>query len=141
MLKAGAEALDIPLYQHIGGANATVLPVPGVDALNGADRYGGGQRAGDKPSHEFVCYGFDTFAEAAYAGWDVAQEWRDAVRKRFGIAATSAQQIFRQPGAGQGGPRALGPDGRGDRQARLRGQGRPADRRRGAACTTRSGDK
>ena len=98
VLKAGAEALGIPLYQHIGGANATVLPVPGVDALNGADRYGGGQRAGDKPSHEFVCYGFDTFAEAAYAGWDVAQEWRDAVRKRFGVRGNFGAQIFLQPG-------------------------------------------
>ena len=98
VLKAGAAALGLPLYQHIGGANATVLPVPGVDALNGADRYGGGQRSGDKPSHEFVCYGFDTFAEAAYAGWDVAVEWRDAVRKRFAHRGNFGQQIFLQPG-------------------------------------------
>jgi len=29
VLKAGADSLGLPLYQHIGGANAVVLPVPG----------------------------------------------------------------------------------------------------------------
>ena len=30
VLKAGANALGIPLYRHIGGAGAMYLPVPGV---------------------------------------------------------------------------------------------------------------
>lgn len=33
--RAAAEALDIPLYQHIGGINAKVLPVPQLNILNG----------------------------------------------------------------------------------------------------------
>jgi hypothetical protein len=41
-----------------------VLPVPGAGMMAGSDRYGGGERAGGKPSHEFMCYGFNTFAEA-----------------------------------------------------------------------------
>lgn len=41
-LKAGANSLGIPLYKHIGGTNAMYLPVPGVQAYNGHDRYGGG---------------------------------------------------------------------------------------------------
>ena len=36
-LKAGAKALDVPLYQHIGGANAMYLPVPGVIAAIAAN--------------------------------------------------------------------------------------------------------
>jgi enolase len=97
-LKAGAAALGIPLYQHVGGANAVVLPVPGAGALNGSDRYGGGQRAGDKPSHEFVCYGFNTFSEAAYAAWDVSLEWSDLVKRKFGVRRNFYGQTFMQPG-------------------------------------------
>jgi len=33
--RAAAEALEIPLYQHIGGVNAKVLPVPQLNILNG----------------------------------------------------------------------------------------------------------
>ena len=33
--KAAATALDIPLYRHIGGTNAKVLPVPMMNILNG----------------------------------------------------------------------------------------------------------
>jgi enolase len=89
VLKAGAASLGIPLYQHIGGANACTLPAPGAGGLNGADRYGGGQRAGDKPSMEFVCFGFDTFSEASYAGWDIWTEWSQTLRKRFRTSTTT----------------------------------------------------
>ncbi|MCL5027074.1 MAG: phosphopyruvate hydratase [Chloroflexi bacterium] len=97
-LKAGASALGIPLYQHIGGANAVVLPVPGAGALNGSDRYGGGKRSGDKPSHEFVCYGFEAFADAAYAAWDISTEWSDVIRRKFGVRRNFYGQTFIQPG-------------------------------------------
>ncbi|CAN5527197.1 phosphopyruvate hydratase [soil metagenome] len=33
--KAAAEELDIPLYRHVGGTNAHVLPVPMMNVLNG----------------------------------------------------------------------------------------------------------
>lgn len=33
--RAAADALEIPLYQHIGGVNAKVLPVPQLNILNG----------------------------------------------------------------------------------------------------------
>ena len=39
ILKAGAAALGIPLYRHIGGANAMYLPVPGVAMAAGDERY------------------------------------------------------------------------------------------------------
>jgi enolase len=85
-LNAGAAALGIPLYQHIGGANAVVLPVGGCLYLAGGDRYDSGLPAVNKPSHEFVCYGFDTFAESSYAAWDLHTEFTDVVGKRYNIA-------------------------------------------------------
>lgn len=84
-LKAGAASLGIPLYQHIGGANACTLPAAGVGAFAGSDRYGGGERSGGKPSYEFLCYGFDTFSEASYAGWDIATEWQEVLKTKLGI--------------------------------------------------------
>ena len=33
--KAGADELEIPLYRHVGGTNAHVLPVPMMNVLNG----------------------------------------------------------------------------------------------------------
>jgi enolase len=84
-LKAGAAALDIPLYQHIGGVNAVTLPVCGALCLIGSDRYGSGAKSGGKPSHAFMAYDFDTFSEASYAAWDVLQEWGDTMKTKFGL--------------------------------------------------------
>jgi enolase len=89
-LKAGAAALGIPLYQHIGGVNAFTLPVPGIICLLGSDRYGGGRRAGGKPSYAFMAYGFDTFAEASYACWDLGIEWGEALSRHFGLPKITA---------------------------------------------------
>jgi len=91
-LKAGAAALGIPLYQHIGGVTAFTLPVPGVIALVGSDRYGSGARSGGKPSYSFMAYGFETFSEAAYAAWDLSTEWAQVLNKRLGLAKHSVTQ-------------------------------------------------
>ncbi len=59
VLKAGAAALGIPLYRHIGGANAMYLPVPGVAMVAGHERYGGGiTTPGGKPTMSVMCFGF-----------------------------------------------------------------------------------
>ena len=84
-LKAGAASLGIPLYQHIGGVNACTLPTPGAICLVGSDRYGGGKRAGGKPSYSFICHGFDTFSDASYACWDVQRSYYKLLEKRFGV--------------------------------------------------------
>lgn len=84
VLKAGAAALGIPLYQHIGGIHATRLPVPDAHAFLGSARYGGGQRAFGKPSVEFVAYDFNTFSEASYALWEISTSWRSLLRTRYG---------------------------------------------------------
>jgi len=89
VLKAGAAALGIPLYQHIGGTTAFTLPVPGVIVLVGSDRYGGGARSGGKPSYALMAYGFDSFGEASYAAWDVSVEWVELLNQRLGIPKSS----------------------------------------------------
>jgi len=85
VLKAGAASLGIPLYQHIGGVNASILPTPGVLTAWGARRYGGGDHSGTKPTYSMVCHGFPSFSEASYAAWDVSTEFTQLCRKRFGL--------------------------------------------------------
>ncbi len=99
VLKAGAAALGIPLYQHIGGVNACTLPVPGTIAMVGSDRYGSGERSGGKPSYSFMAYGFDTFSDASYACWDMSMEWYDVLNKRLGVPKHS---VVHAPGVPKG---------------------------------------
>lgn len=85
VLKAGANALGIPLYRHIGGANAMYLPVPGVAMVAGDERYGGGiTTPGGKPTMSVMAFGFDTFSEASYACWEVHTRWAEKMKKLFG---------------------------------------------------------
>ena len=84
VLKAGANALGIPLYRHIGGANAMYLPVPGVAMAAGHERYGGGiTTPGGKPTMSVMCFGFDTFSDASYACWDIHTRWCEKMKKKF----------------------------------------------------------
>ena len=92
-LKAGAASLGIPLYQHIGGVNACVLPTPGVISIVGSRRYGGGQRSGGKPSHSFICYGFESFSEASYAAWELQRVFGGLMQERFGLDARFASAL------------------------------------------------
>lgn len=85
VLNAGANALGIPLYRHIGGANAMYLPVPGVAMAAGDERYGGGiTTPGGKPTMSVMAFGFDTFSDASYACWEVHTRWAEKMKKRFG---------------------------------------------------------
>ena len=85
VLKAGANALGIPLYRHIGGVGAMYLPVPGVAMVAGDERYGGGiTTPGGKPTMSVMAFGFDTFSDASYACWEVHTRWAEKMKKRFG---------------------------------------------------------
>ena len=85
VLKAGASALHIPLYQHIGGASSYTLPVPGTQWCNGSKRHGDRlDRASIKPSYSFMAYDFDTFSDAAYACWNLSTRWRKLLVEKFG---------------------------------------------------------
>lgn len=84
-LQAGAASLGIPLYQHIGGVNACILPVPGVITIVGSWRYGHGTGSGGKPSYALMCYGFDSFSEAAHAAWETSNEYFRLLRTTYQV--------------------------------------------------------
>ncbi len=86
VLKAAAASLGIPLYQHIGGVHACVMPTPGVLSVVGSTRYGGSaQRSGGKPSYSFMAYGFKTFSDASYACWEVMTTFDRLMQKIFKV--------------------------------------------------------
>ena len=69
------------------GLDAMYLPVPGVAMVAGHERYGGGiTTPGGKPTMSVMCFGFDTFADASYACWDIHTRWAEKMDKRFGGA-------------------------------------------------------
>ena len=84
-LKAGAASLGIPLYQHIGGINACVLPVPGVLTVLGAWRHGAGKKSGCKPTYSLMCYGFDSYYEASLAGWRAFSEYLNVLNRKLNL--------------------------------------------------------
>lgn len=63
--RAGADFEGVPLYRYIGGLNATTLPVPLMNVLNG-----GAHADNNLDIQEFmlVPHGFDCFADALRAG-------------------------------------------------------------------------
>jgi enolase len=88
VLKTGAESMGIPLYRHVGGVNANVLPTPGVLSFTGSTRYVSHTHSGGKPSYELMAYGFDTFTESAEACWHVKTMLLEEIRKRYGLAGS-----------------------------------------------------
>ncbi len=63
--RAAAEASGLPLYRYLGGAGASLLPVPMMNVVNG------GAHADNRldPQEFMICpCGFETFAEALRAG-------------------------------------------------------------------------
>ena len=98
VLKAGASSLGIPLYQHIGGTNACILPTPGNLAFLGSRRYGGGERGGGKPSYEFTAYGFDSFAEASHALYQLTKTFRGILVEKYGLTTIGTDRCVIPPG-------------------------------------------
>ena len=94
VLKAGAASVGLPLYQYIGGPNACVMPVPGVLAVLGPKRYGGGERGGEKPTYSFYCYGFDTFSDASQGCWQVRQSFRHVLKERKNLNTFRIDRLF-----------------------------------------------
>jgi len=59
--KAAAEALDMPLYQYLGGVNAKTMPVPMMNILNGGEH---ADNTVDFQEFMIMPVGAETFAEA-----------------------------------------------------------------------------
>lgn len=82
-LKAGANALGIPLYRHIGGEGAVTLPCASDGAVIGSERYL--PVKGGKPTYAFIAYDFGTFAEAAHAVWEISTAWSEMLCRKYGL--------------------------------------------------------
>ena len=102
VLLAGANALQIPSYEHIGGVRAITLPVPAALAASGSNRYGNAVSCGYKPTYCFVAYDFPTYTEASTALWEVYMNWSDLMQRKMGIKM--------QPIAGMAIPKGKLPD-------------------------------
>lgn len=89
-LKAGAKALGIPLYRHVGGSGAVTLPCAAWGAVAGSNRYDVKHSAGAKPSYAFLAHGFDSFSEASYALWETVRKWQDFMRTKYGLSASES---------------------------------------------------
>jgi enolase len=79
--KAAAAALGQPIYKYLGGTQATKMPVPLMNIING------GKHAGTRLSfQEFMIIpaGFERFEEALRAGAEVYQALKELLRKKCG---------------------------------------------------------
>ena len=77
--KAGAKALNVPLYRYLGGANTYVLPVPMMNIINGGSH-------SDAPIafQEFMIrpVGADSFREALRMGAEVFHALKKVLKAR-----------------------------------------------------------
>jgi enolase len=77
--KAAAAALDIPLYRHIGGVNARVLPVPMMNILNGGKH---ADNNVDLQEFMIVPVEAESFSEALRMGTEVFHSLKSVLSKK-----------------------------------------------------------
>jgi enolase len=77
--RAAARSLDIPLYRHIGGVSAHVLPVPMLNVLNG-----GAHADNNVDIQEFMIapVGAASFAEGLRMGTEIFHSLKSVLKKR-----------------------------------------------------------
>src|SRR6201995_5593757 len=77
--KAAAIEADLPLYRYLGGVNATILPMPLMNILNG------GVHADNKIDYQeymIVPIGADSFSEALRWGVEVFHKLKSVLKKK-----------------------------------------------------------
>lgn len=77
--RAGADMLDLPLYRYLGGLEATVLPVPFMNILNG-----GSHADNNMDIQEFMIVpaGADTFSRALQMGTEIFHHLKQILQAR-----------------------------------------------------------
>src|SRR5262249_16750910 len=77
--RAGAETLKAPLYRYLGGAGASVLPVPMMNILNG-----GAHADSNVDFQEFMAMpvGAESFSEALRWGAEIFHTLKSVLKKR-----------------------------------------------------------
>jgi enolase len=77
--KAAAMEADLPLYRYLGGVNATVLPIPLMNILNG------GVHADNKIDYQeymIVPVGADSFSEGLRWGVEIFHKLKSVLKKK-----------------------------------------------------------
>ncbi len=82
--RAAADVLEVPLYRHIGGISACLLPVPMMNVLNGGKH---ADNNVDIQEFMIVPAGAENFAEALRAGTEVFHALK-AVLKKKGLSVS-----------------------------------------------------
>jgi enolase len=94
--KAAADTLEVPLYRYLGGVNATQLPVPSLNVLNG------GQHAGnDLAIQEFMILpkGADRFSEGLRMAAETYHALGRIYEEEIGIGMDAAATSFYSNGS------------------------------------------
>jgi len=89
--KAAAAASGLPLYSHIGGSGASVLPVPMLNVLNGGVH---ADNSVDIQEFMIVPIGFDSFSEALRAGVEVYHVLKGVLKRRGLVTAVGDEGGF-----------------------------------------------
>ena len=84
VLDAGASATDTPLYRYVGGLDATVLPIPFFDLIEGGELASGGLAFQE---HQIVPVGASSFSEALRIAAEVYAELGDLLEAEYGEAS------------------------------------------------------
>ncbi|MBE2987075.1 phosphopyruvate hydratase [Campylobacter sp. RM12920] len=76
--RAAANSLKIPLYRYLGGANASILPVPMFNIING-----GAHANNSVDFQEFMImpFGFDSFSDALRAATEIYHKLKEILNK------------------------------------------------------------
>lgn len=86
-----AEQLGLPLYRYLGGTDATLLPVPCMNLING-----GAHADNSLDIQEFMAVplGFDSFREALRAGVETFHALRERLKKAKHVTAVGDEGGF-----------------------------------------------
>jgi len=89
--KAAANACELPLYQYIGGAGATTLPVPQLNVLNGGAH---ADNSVDIQEFMLVPLGFERFSEALRAGAEIYHHLKKVLKQKGLVTAVGDEGGF-----------------------------------------------
>jgi enolase len=89
--RGAAEQLGLPLYRYLGGTDATLLPVPCMNLING-----GAHADNSLDIQEFMAVplGFDSFREALRAGVETFHALRERLKKAKHVTAVGDEGGF-----------------------------------------------
>ncbi|MDR2639672.1 MAG: phosphopyruvate hydratase [Helicobacteraceae bacterium] len=89
--RAAAISLKIPLYRYLGGANASVLPVPMLNVINGGSH---ADNNIDFQEYMIMPVGFDDFAEALRASAETFHALKKILHDRKEVTALGDEGGF-----------------------------------------------